>query len=147
MPEGPELHLSALYINRICKDKIFSGKIIRNPIHKSKDIVWNHSQFTIDARSKGKELMLYLYPSKINSLDKDKTPGTSILFHFGMSGKFCYTPADELEKHSHLQFFTKDAPKMALSFVDYRRFGRWFQDESWSVERGPCVIEEFQPFV
>jgi len=148
MPEGPELHLSAVFINRACENLIFSGKTIRNPIHKSDEIIWDEPEYTIRAESRGKELMLHLFA--VNSKDskkKTELKSTSIQFRFGMSGKFEYTRADELKKHSHLQFLTKDEPKMALSFVDYRRFGRWFQDQTWSAERGPCVIQEFHAFV
>ena len=148
MPEGPELHLSAVFINRACENLIFSGKTIRNPIHKSDEIIWDEPEYTIRAESRGKELMLHLFA--VNSKDskkKTELKSTSIQFRFGMSGKFEYTRADDLKKHSHLQFLTKDEPKMALSFVDYRRFGRWFQDQTWSAERGPCVIQEFHAFV
>jgi len=85
---------------------------------------------------------------KIESINEAGEKKTSILFTFGMSGKFEFTPADELEKHSHLMFFTKSNPQMVLSFVDYRRFGKWFQGKNWStVERGPCVIQESSSFI
>jgi endonuclease VIII-like 1 len=62
-----------------------------------------------------------------------------------MSGKFEFTPADQLPKHAHLQFYTCDR-KQVLSFVDYRRFGRWFVNGDWGKDRGPCVITEYLPF-
>ncbi|XP_005108711.1 endonuclease 8-like 1 [Aplysia californica] len=152
MPEGPELYLSALFINRICENLSFSGKIRRNPVHKSADIVWDEPEYTIRAQSRGKELKLNLFaaPQDVTSNKAGKQlelKSTSIHFTFGMSGKFEFTPANELLKHSHLTFFTKNEPKMALSFVDYRRFGRWFQDSSWSADRGPCIIQEYDVFV
>ena len=162
MPEGPELHLSSIFINRIGNGHVFSGKIQRNPVHKSADIVWDEPSYTIQARSRGKELILYLstlpvkdgssknnanHEMKSNANFNQMEKSTCIQFTFGMSGKFEFTPADELQKHSHLVFFTKDEPKMALSFVDYRRFGRWFQGKTWSSERGPCVIQEYNSFL
>lgn len=158
MPEGPELYLSSLFINRICKDNIFAGKVVRNPIHKCPDIEWNEPQYSISAESKGKELMLYLKalnPAEINSMKNKKQPANpsktsekslSIQFSFGMSGKFEFTPADKLLKHSHLSFFTKTDPKMALSFVDYRRFGKCRPEATWTSARGPCVIQEYDEF-
>ncbi|XP_059172497.1 endonuclease 8-like 1 [Physella acuta] len=159
MPEGPELFLSSLFVNRICKDIIFGGKVVKNPIHKCQDIEWDEPQYSISAESKGKELMLHLKalnPAEKNSMKNKKQPANSskingkslsIQFSFGMSGKFEFTPADQLLKHSHLSFFTKTEPKMALSFVDYRRFGKWRPEASWTSARGPCVIQEYEDFV
>ena len=33
-----------------------------------------------------------------------------------------------------------------LSFVDYRRFGRWEVDADWGTERGPCPITDYDNF-
>ena len=55
---------------------------------------------------------------------KSAAASTSVLFHFGMSGKFEWTTKAELPKHAHLRFFA-EKEDMVLSFVDYRRFGRW----------------------
>ncbi|CAL1531481.1 unnamed protein product, partial [Lymnaea stagnalis] len=161
MPEGPELHLTCLFINRTCKDQIFSGKILRNPIHKCPDIDWDEPQYTISAESKGKEFMLHLNTvlddmnggknKKSQKLHLEPAPSLkktlSIRFTFGMSGRFDFTPENECPKHSHLRFITKSEPKMSLSFVDYRRFGKWFVGGQWSPDRGPCVIGEFESFV
>ena len=53
---------------------------------------------------------------------KGQEPVRHLLFRFGMSGSFKFHKADEEEipKHAHLRFTTKDQ-KYMLSFVDYRR--------------------------
>ncbi|BFY97901.1 hypothetical protein BsWGS_00941 [Bradybaena similaris] len=130
MPEGPELHLTMLAINKLCRDVIFSGKVVRNPIHKCGDVAWDEQMYTMRAEARGKELRLRLHQVDHSSqVQADHTSwwvprSMSIIFRFGMSGKFVFTPAQELLKHSHLSFFTKQSPVMAVSFVDPRRFGR-----------------------
>ena len=62
---------------------------------------------------------------KVILKDAKSNATASILLHFGMSGKFEWTSVNDLPKHSHLRFFAKDGD-MVLSFVDYRRFGRWY---------------------
>ena len=47
-----------------------------------------------------------------------------LLFRFGMSGCFKLTSVNEIPKHAHLRFFTKNGEEV-LSFVDYRRFGKY----------------------
>ena len=159
MPEGPELHLSSQFINAVCKGRIFSGTVRRNPIHKCADVVWDAASYMITASSRGKELKVYLQSLKTDPEEKpciekgtqteSKTASADrlhILFNFGMSGKFEFTAASELPKHAHLSFYTKEEPVMALSFVDYRRFGKWQVGADWSADRGPCVLFEYPEF-
>ncbi|KAI8793122.1 endonuclease 8 1 [Biomphalaria glabrata] len=180
MPEGPELHLTSLFINKTCKDLIFSGRVLKNPIHKCADIDWDVPSYTITSVSRGKEIILQLKECKDNrhntetenvenkkptskkrkntTCNEEKSQLTkardslssselNILFTFGMSGKFELTSANECPKHSHLSFITKKEPKRALSFIDQRRFGKWYVGKSWSPDRGPCVITEYEEFV
>ena len=162
MPEGPELHLSSRFINAICKNRIFTGKVRRNPIHKCADIVWDAAAYTISASSRGKELMVFLQSLSAEELetktprlengvveskkDRDSTERLQILFNFGMSGKFEFTSVSQMPKHAHLSFYTKTEPAMALSFVDYRRFGKWQVGADWAPDRGPCVMFEYPQF-
>ena len=53
--------------------------------------------------------------------------------------------ADELDKHAHLQFSTLDK-KNVVSFVDYRRFGRWEEGADWGRDRGPDPVYEHDAF-
>ena len=64
-----------------------------------------------------------------------------------MSGSFKLHSAqpEEIPKHAHLRFTTQDK-KLMLSFVDYRRFGRWHINEDWGADRGPDIIDEFADF-
>ena len=45
------------------------------------------------------------------------------------------------------RFFTiRDDQPMVLSFVDYRRFGRWEVGADWSRDRGPDLMWEYEKF-
>ena len=135
MPEGPELHLSAFYVNKVAKGKTFKGPIIKSEVNKNPNVdFFNDDSFTLKAVSRGKELKLMLN-------DDEKC----ILFRFGMSGSFQMTSVDDLHKHSHLRFYTKDGLEV-LSFVDPRRFGRWIINGDWGQDRGPDIIDEFDAF-
>ena len=151
MPEGPELHLASQFVNLVCKQRIFAGKIVKSEVSKHSDVDWGSSDYTISATSRGKELKLTLTEASKDGLQtSSKMSGSKktldILFNFGMSGKFDFYDASELKKHAHLNFFSKSDPKMVLSFVDYRRFGKWQIGADWSKDRGPCVLFEYQKF-
>lgn len=153
MPEGPELHLSSRFVNRSCKGRVFTGKIIKSEVHKSEEIKFQSDAYIISATSRGKEVQLFL--TSIEDHDDKKfakrsVPNseshTTILFRFGMSGKFEFTSEAEVHKHAHLKFFTKSKPKMVLSFVDVRRFGRFEETANWGKDRGPDPMFEYQQF-
>ena len=78
---------------------------------------------------------------------KGQEPVRHLLFRFGMSGSFKFHKAEEGEipKHAHLRFITKDQ-KYMLSFVDYRRFGRWHINEDWGSDRGPDIIDQYNEY-
>jgi len=72
---------------------------------------------------------------------------THILFRFGMSGCYKFTEVDDLPKHAHLRFFTVgEKPVKVLSFVDYRRFGRWEIEGDWGKDRGPDPMFDYDNF-
>ena len=164
MPEGPELHLSSRFVNASCKGRIFGGKVVKSPVHKSSEVSFEAEAYTITATSRGKEMQLILtkldtdsksnIKSEVKSkakpkikMDPDGSNCTKILFRFGMSGKFEFTTKANIHKHSHLRFFTNDdKPAMVLSHVDVRRFGRWEVDADWSKERGPDPMFEYLEF-
>lgn len=148
MPEGPELHLAARFINHVCNGRVF-GCIIKSEISKNPMVIPEFAQFTITATSRGKELKLSLtenFEQKITKTAQPKILG--ILFTFGLAGKFDFQDAAKLEKHAHINFFTCDSgPKQVLSFIDYMRFGKWTPNADFSYkERSPCVITEYQKF-
>ncbi|EFX74223.1 hypothetical protein DAPPUDRAFT_57329 [Daphnia pulex] len=149
MPEGPELHISSLFINDSMKDLIFSGKILKSEVSKNPVVEWDVPLYTIKAESRGKEMKLWLEEyspdKKGRQLEK-----ISILFRFGMSGCFKLSTVDDIPKHSHLRFLTitKDSeiPIQVLNFVDFRRFGRWEKNADWGSDRGPCPITDYETF-
>ena len=71
-----------------------------------------------------------------NGNGSQKMEKKSILFQFGMSGNFQFTPVLEMPKHSHLIFITSDK-KNSLVFVDSRRFGTWSESNGFSEAREP----------
>ena len=146
MPEGPELHLASRLINSVCSNRIFTGKVVKSEVStKNPDIPWNEDSYIISSIARGKEVIVNLTTISEKTSKKQKSRSVNILFRFGMSGKFSFDPVDEMKKHAHLNFFTKQEG-MVLSFVDYRRFGRWELTSDWGKERGPCLITEYELF-
>jgi len=141
MPEGPELHMAARFINQVAKKFSFGGKIVKSEVStKNPDVEFEAKAYQISAETRGKELKVFLQDKK-NSGSK-----LHILFRFGMSGCFKLTTVDDLPKHAHLRFFTLEKPQQVLSFVDYRRFGRWEIEGDWGKDRGPDPIVDYENF-
>jgi len=142
MPEGPELHMAARFINQVAKHHKFGGKIVKSEVStKNPDVEFDAKSYRISAETRGKELKVFLEDKK------DSKSKTHILFRFGMSGCFKLTQVDDLPKHAHLRFFTVDEkPQQVLSFVDYRRFGRWELEGNWGKNRGPDPIFDYENF-
>lgn len=137
MPEGPEVRLTAEYINSKAEDLIFSA-VQKSAVHKSEDIPFKN--FKMHARSRGKELMLM-----IDCLDNGHTH--TIRMSMGMTGHFVWEHSFALhpEKHAHLIFHAKNS-SLQLKFVDSRRFGRWKSDVTWTNWRGPDIVSEWPNF-
>jgi len=142
MPEGPELHMAARFINKVAEHHKFGGKIVKSAVStKNPDISFSPKAYHIAAETRGKELKLFLADKKAGGLK------THVLFRFGMSGCFKLTEKKDLPKHAHLQFYTVDeSPQQVLSFVDYRRFGRWEIEGDWGKNRGPDPIMDYDNF-
>ncbi|KAM6936944.1 endonuclease 8-like 1 [Xenentodon cancila] len=151
MPEGPELHLASLYVNKVCDGVVFSGPVRKSEVSKSPDVSFTCEAYRITATSRGKEVKLTLTPIKSDEPKKRTKSGQAeqpmdIVFRFGMSGYFRFTGEDELPKHAHLRFYTKETPCRVLSFVDARRFGSWQPNGTWQPDRGPCIMFEYKRF-
>lgn len=140
MPEGPEIRTSSLFVNNVCKNVTFTGNPEKSVVSKNPEVVFDSKKYSISSESRGKEIALFLTCHERQNIK------TRILFRFGMSGRFRFTPADNLFKHSHLTFYTTDSPKRALSFVDPRRFGSWHETDDWGPDRGPDPVSEYQLF-
>ena len=151
MPEGPELYLAGRFIKKVCGGRIF-GKICKSEISKNPPVVTPFNKFTIDSCSRGKEVKLILTDAEHTCDETIKKSSVAsktleILFTFGLAGKFDFCSPNELQKHSHLCFYTADSgPEMVLSFVDYMRFGKWTLNVPFSKERGPCVLFDYSNF-
>lgn len=109
MPEGPELHLSSLFVNQSGKGQIFSGKILKSEVSKNPAIQWDMPFYTITAESRGKEMKLWLEEclpkegNQVVQVQPLQPQKICILFRFGMSGCFKLSSVDEIPKHSHLR--------------------------------------------
>jgi len=134
--------MAARYINKVAEHHKFGGKIVKSEVStKNPTVDFSAGLYNIQAESRGKELKLFLSDSR-NTKTK-----THILFRFGMSGSFKLTTLEDLPKHAHLRFFTVDEkPQQVLSFVDYRRFGRWEIDADWGENRGPDPMFDYENF-
>lgn len=150
MPEGPELHLASLYVNRVCNGVVFTGAVRKSEVSKNPDVAFSCETYSISATSRGKEVKLTLTPtgdeSKRRVKAREADQPMDIVFRFGMSGFFRMTAEEELPKHAHLCFSTKEKPRRVLSFVDTRRFGSWHPNGTWQADRGPCIIFEYKSF-
>ena len=140
MPEGPEVRINSLFVNQVCHDKIFTGKPQRSSVTKNPEVNFISPKYTIHSEVRGKEIALIL------TCSENPTNRLRLLFRFGMSGRFRFTPGNELFKHSHLVFYTTEDPQNALSFVDTRRFGSWREADGWGVGRGPDPLIEYDLF-
>ncbi|KAM3608808.1 uncharacterized protein V6R79_005112 [Siganus canaliculatus] len=151
MPEGPELHLASLYVNKMCNGVVFTGPVIKSEVSKSPDVPFTCEAYRITATSRGKEVKVTLTPMKSDDPKKAVKTGQAdqpmdVVFRFGMSGYFRFTTEDELPKHAHLRFYSNEEPRRVLSFVDARRFGSWQPSGEWQSSRGPCIMFEYDGF-
>ena len=142
MPEGPEIHMAARFINKVAEHHKFGGKVVKSAVStKNPTVDFSASLYNVHAESRGKELKVFLSDCG-NTKNK-----THILFRFGMSGSFKLTSKKDLPKHAHLRFFTVDEEhQQVLSFVDYRRFGRWEIEADWGDKRGPDPMFDYDNF-
>ena len=141
MPELSELKLTAEFINRVAADKVFF-EVEKNPDHKGSAIQIDYP-FTIEAQSRGKELMLTFCTAP--DFIGDRVQVKHLMMGMGMAGHFKWVKPGEYEKHAHLVFKSADETGN-LAFVDVRRFGKW-KWGFWSKDRGPDPISQYQEFV
>ncbi|XP_054632198.1 endonuclease 8-like 1 [Dunckerocampus dactyliophorus] len=147
MPEGPELHLASLYINKMCDGVVFTGTVRKSDVSKSPDVAFTCEAYRINATSRGKEVKVTLTPIKSDDTKaREAQQPVDIVFRFGMSGFFRFTAEDDLPKHAHLCFYSKEKPGRVLSYVDARRFGSWQPNGTWQPDRGPCIMFEYKSF-
>ncbi|OWK08796.1 NEIL1 [Cervus elaphus hippelaphus] len=144
MPEGPELHLASQFVNEACRELVFGGCVEKSPVSRNPEVPFESSAYSISALARGKELRLTLSP--LPGARPPREP-LALVFRFGMTGSFQLVPSDALPPHAHLRFYTAPpGPRLALCFVDIRRFGRWDLGGEWQPGRGPCVLLEYEQF-
>ncbi|XP_036902891.1 endonuclease 8-like 1 isoform X2 [Sturnira hondurensis] len=144
MPEGPELHLASHFVNEACRGLVFGGGVEKSPVSRNPEVPFESSAYYISASARGKELRLTLCP--LPGAQPSQEP-MALIFHFGMSGSFQLVPSNALPPHAHLRFYTAPpGPRLALCFVDIRRFGHWDLGGKWQPGRGPCVLLEYEQF-
>lgn len=142
MPELAELKLTADFINQQAVGKVFYA-VKKNPIHKGMDPSAEIDfPFVIEAKSRGKELMLELSTAP-NFATQENMQVKHLMMTMGMSGHFEWIEPGVMSKHSHLRFQAEDG---SLDFVDVRRFGKW-QFGDWNTDRGPDPTQDFTNFV
>ncbi|EFB18981.1 hypothetical protein PANDA_014616, partial [Ailuropoda melanoleuca] len=123
MPEGPELHLASRFVNEACRGLVFGGCVEKSPVSRNPEVPFESSAYCISSSARGKELRLTLSP--LPGAQPPRGP-LALVFRFGMSGSFQLAAQDALPAHAHLRFYTAPpGPRLALCFVDIRRFGRW----------------------
>ncbi|KAM6149456.1 endonuclease 8-like 1 isoform 1-T1 [Erethizon dorsatum] len=144
MPEGPEMHLASRFVNQACRGLVFCGAVEKSLVSRNPEVPFESSAYCISATARGKELRLTLSP--LPGAQPPREP-LALVFRFGMTGSFQLAPAEALPPHAHLRFYTASpAPRLALCFVDTRRFGRWDLRGEWQPDRGPCVLLEYEEF-
>jgi endonuclease VIII-like 1 len=142
MPELAEVRLTAEYVQKISRGKIFHG-VWKNPEHKGKGFEIPHP-FIIDATARGKEMKISLdqAPNFFRITKHNSETSLSLMVTLGMSGRFVWSDSDWSPKHTHLKFISNWGQ---LCFVDVRRFGRWAFG-SWNPDRGPDPTLDFEEF-
>jgi len=139
MPELAEIKIMAEYINSVSESQIYNNvrKSEETKVKTQMEDPFNGMPFTVEAESRGKELLLTL----ISIAGEER----SLRFAMGMSGNWYLASPGEMVKHAHLKFYREDG--YSLMMVDVRRFAKWDWTEDWNSKRGPCPLTEYEVFV
>ncbi len=137
MPELAEVKIMSEYINHINKTETFIG-LEKSKENKNPNIEIDFKRFKVSSISRGKELMLIISDTITNGSKK-------ILMGMGMSGNWVFVEKGPTPKHAHLIFHTDWGGRLCM--VDFRRFSRWKESDTWSDNRGPCMLTEWGEFI
>ena len=97
MPEGPELRLAGIFINKVAEQHLFTGKVVKSDLAtKLPEVPFEAETYSLRAASRGKELKVFISPEKA----KKKHEIQHLLFRFGMSGCFKLTSVNDIPKHA-----------------------------------------------
>jgi endonuclease VIII-like 1 len=145
MPELAEVAIMADFVNQSSKNVIFHS-IHKSQVSKVKTDLseLQLEEFTILARSRGKEMIVDFY-------DSDCQYHKSLLVTMGMSGNWRAFTGELIGggiKHSHLILhgIHPTRGKFTLCLVDVRRFAKWSWKDNFSDNRSPCPVSEHQEF-
>jgi endonuclease VIII-like 1 len=137
MPELAEVKIMSEYINYVNENETFIG-VEKSKENKNPKIDVPYKRFRVSAKSRGKELMLIIS----DTITKESK---TILMGMGMSGNWLFIEKGPTPKHAHLIFHTDWGGRLCM--VDFRRFSRWKESQTWSDNRGPCMLTEWDDFV
>mgnify|MGYP003633747180 FL=1 len=137
MPELAEVKIMSEYINYVNKTETFIG-LEKSKENKNPKIEIDFKRFTVSSTSRGKELMIKI----TNTTTKESK---KVLMGMGMSGNWVFIEKGPTPKHAHLIFHTDWGGRLCM--VDFRRFSRWKESDTWSDNRGPCMLTEWEDFV
>ena len=148
MPELAEVKIMADFINSVVGEEGFFDTMEKSQVSKVKTELdpFEGAVFTINAESRGKELMLHL---EMIGGDISGNSKKNLLCTMGMSGNWVYIRKDapQLEqafKHGHLRIQSTRGNWLIL--YDPRRFAKWKWVEKWSGGRGYCPLTEYNEF-
>lgn len=149
MPEAGEIKIMSDFINQVVTYDSFFEKIEKSEVSKVKtDLdIFEGGVFTINAKSRGKELMIHM---ELVGGDINGSVTKNLMCTMGMSGNWIFMDGDspKLEqafKHGHLRIKTTRGNWLIL--YDPRRFAKWKWVDGWSRGRGPCPLTEYEKFV
>lgn len=148
MPEAAEVKITSEFITKYAHGRKFV-RIEKSPESKVKTYLstWDEAAFIVKAKSRGKEILI-----ECEKIGGEKTTSSikTMLVTLGMSGTWVYLSDDITEgrdqylKHMHLRFITDDGG--ILGMIDVRRFAKWKWVKTWSINRGPCPLTEYEKF-
>lgn len=145
MPELSEIKIMADFINAVTNEEKFFCAVEKSAVSKVKTELdpFGGAVFTLNAESRGKELMLHL---EMIGGDINGNSKKNLLCTMGMSGNWVYIRKDapQLEqafKHGHLRIQSTRGNWLIMH--DVRRFAKWRWSEDWGKGRGPCPLAEF----
>jgi len=139
MPELAEVKIMSEYINDVCRNEDFTSiSFSPNAVKRGMSIVQDSDLqiFSIEAESRGKELML--------SIKQGGNIFMKISCSMGMTGNWIFCDRNLDVKHGQMKFHSISGKTLVL--VDMRHFAKWKVVEDWSNKRGPCPLTEHDKF-
>jgi len=136
MPEITKVTIYASEIKNFCIGEEFESVEI-NKSTKNQSINIPYKKFSLDAQSRGKELLLII--QNLQPETSSESTQIFIVFSFGMSGKVLCCPAKEKPKSVQM-VFTSKTQKTVCFIKSSWKIGKW------SANRGPDPINEFKAF-